>query len=485
MEEDFDVLIVGSGGAGLAAAIEASSNGARVRIFEQTTASGGTSIIAGGGCFIVDSPLQRKLGIRDSVELAINDWYSWSHGTADMEWARFYIERSCPELYVWAETLGVQWTGVMLQEGNSVPRWHRPKGGGKAVSTYLQKEAERLGVKWSFSKKLEKLVNDGNSVVGAEFSSPDGSIEQVSARVYIVATGGFCSSREMVHEYCSKLKNARFLLGGGPDAKGSAHKILSDAGGKLVHMEDVWAYPYGTPDPQDPEARRGLVVRGLNRSIWVNASGKRFHNELLYGGATGTPALLRQKPPMAWAIIDSSIVDEIEIADPRYRDGNEKLSKKILEFLASSPFVKRGESINDIARSIGIDTVELAATIDKYNSYIERGLTVEPEFGKQMNSMSELEEPPFYAIQIFPIARKNLGGVHTDMRCRVLDGRGNSIPRLYAAGEVAGMAGGHINGDVALEGTMFGPSIISGRVAGAWAASEIGFGNGMLSRSIE
>jgi predicted oxidoreductase len=96
--------------------------------------------------------------------------------------------------------------------------------------------------------------------------------------------------------------------------------------------------------------------------------------------------------------------------------------------------------------------------------------------------MAERRLDTYYAIQLFPLARKNFGGVKTDLRCRVLNKYFEPIPGLYAAGEVAGMAGGHINGKAGLEGTMLGPSIFSGRVAGAWAAHEAGFGPGFVGK---
>ena len=105
-------------------------------------------------------------------------------------------------------------------------------------------------------------------------------------------------------------------------------------------------------------------------------------------------------------------------------------------------------------------------------------LAEDPEFGKNLRDLGKFNKPPFYAVQFFPLARKNLGGVRTDLTCRVLDERDNAIPGLYAAGEVAGMAGGHINGAAGLEGTMLGPSIFSGRVAGSWAAHHLGIGRG-------
>ncbi len=98
----------------------------------------------------------------------------------------------------------------------------------------------------------------------------------------------------------------------------------------------------------------------------------------------------------------------------------------------------------------------------------------EPEFGKPLKSSKAFDTPPYYAVQIFPLARKNFGGVKTDLQCRVLDKHFEPIPGLYAAGELCGMAGGHINGRAGLEGTMLGPSVFSGRVAGGWAAHEAG-----------
>ncbi len=86
-------------------------------------------------------------------------------------------------------------------------------------------------------------------------------------------------------------------------------------------------------------------------------------------------------------------------------------------------------------------------------------------------------------MQIFPLARKNFGGVKTDLQCRVLDKHFEPIAGLYAAGEVAGMAGGHINGRAGLEGTMLGPAIFSGRVAGGWAAQASGHGAGFVGKA--
>jgi len=123
-----------------------------------------------------------------------------------------------------------------------------------------------------------------------------------------------------------------------------------------------------------------------------------------------------------------------------------------------------------------------ALTHNSQPLHLDAEFAKDTEFGKPLAMSKKLDAPPFYAMQIFPLARKNFGGIKTDIRCRVLDKHFEPIDGLYAAGEVAGMAGGHINGAAGLEGTMLGPSLFSGRVAGGWAAAEAGHGDGFIGQ---
>ena len=132
-----DIAIVGSGGAGVAAGIEARAAGARVIAFEQSAEPGGAAIISGGGCLIVGSPLQKQNGIHDTPDLAFKDWMAWGGPSADAVWARYYIEHSLHDLYHWAESLGAKWVDLKSQEGNSVLRWTRPERNGLGLTTRL------------------------------------------------------------------------------------------------------------------------------------------------------------------------------------------------------------------------------------------------------------------------------------------------------------------------------------------------------------
>ena len=146
-----DVVIVGAGGAGLAAAVEASGMGASIIVVELDSKHGGTASMSGGGCFAVGTPLQKKKGYEDSPDLALKDWIRWGQGEADEEWARYYIEHSLHDLYEWLEGLGVVWGDVNLAEGNSVPRFHRPRRMGRGIANRLfrtakKKRGDKLGL---------------------------------------------------------------------------------------------------------------------------------------------------------------------------------------------------------------------------------------------------------------------------------------------------------------------------------------------------
>jgi succinate dehydrogenase/fumarate reductase flavoprotein subunit len=247
-------------------------------------------------------------------------------------------------------------------------------------------------------------------------------------------------------------------------------------------MDVVWFYVYATPDYRDPEERRGLVFRWTPGYIWINQQGRRFHNETLSGGASAPPAFMAQNPRHAWAILDTPMTAEMEVADDYYRTGSKILRDKIQELLDNSPYIRKADSLSELGRKMEVDVPTFLSTVERYNRACEDGLEKDPEFGKPLGKSKKFDTPPYYGIQLFPLARKNLGGVRTDIQCRVLNKYFDPIPGLYAAGEVAGMAGGHINGLAALEGTMLGPALFSGRVAGAWGAAEVGYGKGFIGK---
>ncbi len=480
---EVDIAIIGSGGAGVAAGIEARDAGASVIAFEKAPEPGGAAIISGGGCCMVGTPLQKEFGIDDNPDLAFDDWVKWGGPAVDEVWARYYIEHSLHDLYYWAERLGVKWVDMTPQEGNSVDRWTRSERCGLGLMTHLIQGFRDRGGEIILNTEITKLTYNNDRVTGFEgVNSETGEAVTVSCKTVVVSTGGFNSNLDMVLAAKPNLKGERIMEGSGYGSTGGGHKLIREAGGHMMHMDQVWFYCYATPDYKRNGGNRGIVCRHIPGYVWVNQQGKRFHDESLSGGNSGVPALLAQSPRHSWAIVDTPMKANLELADPYYRNGDRINREKVEELLQNSPFVKKSDTLAGLAEEIGVDVGTFLGEIERYNKACHDGLERESDFGKPLKWSKPFDTAPYYAIQFFPLARKNFGGAKTDKHCRVLDKHFDPIPGLYASGEVSGMAGGHINGSAGLEGTMLGPSIFSGRVAGGWAANEAGYGDGFIGK---
>jgi predicted oxidoreductase len=331
--------------------------------------------------------------------------------------------------------------------------------------------------------RAQTLLTDHGRVCGVRaIDVTSGDTTEIRSQTVVITTGGFSSNLDMIRQARPELKAFKVMEGSGQGATGSGHTLIREVGGYFTYMEHIWFYVYATPDYRDPRGRRGLVFRLTPGYIWVNQQGRRFHDESLTGGASATPALLRQSPPYAWAVLDTPMTAKMEVADPYYRDGDKVRRDTVQELLDTSPY-RKATSLEALARTIEVDVPAFLGQVADYNRAFDAGLDREPAFGKSLGQSKKFDTPPYYAIQLFPLARKNFGGVKTDLRCRVLNRSFEPIPGLYAVGEVAGMAGGHIKGAAGLEGTMLGPAIFSGRVAGGWAAHAAGFGGGFVGKA--
>jgi predicted oxidoreductase len=457
-----DVLVVGGGASGMSAAIEAASAGAEVLLIEGEPALGGASVVAGGGMCIAATPIQRAKGIEDSVDLAYADWLTMGGDQVDQAWARRYLEDSATEVYTWLEGLGLEWRDVQWREGNSVPRWHRTGGGGRAVASGLAARVADLGVE----------VMTGVEVTAVRPRSVTTAKGDFAAAAVVMATGGFVNDAAMVRSATGRPAGIRFLSGGAAHADGRGHRMLAALGAEFTGLGEVWFYPFGTPEYRHGEGLRGLAVRGLTSMIWVNRDGERFHDESLNGGATGGRMILEQPGQTCWAVFDAGEVPGLLLRGDRYYGSGDEIDHEhIAEFLRESPDAAGGDTIAAAAAAAGLPGEAVSAAVRRFNADIASGAARDSEFGRPLAGLRPLEQGPFHLLRFYPLAQKCLGGVHTDEACLVRRLDGSTVDGVFASGELAGMCGGHINGHGAIEGTMLGPSIYSGRIAGAAAAA--------------
>jgi predicted oxidoreductase len=387
--------------------------------------------------------------------------------SVDVVWAEKYIRDSSAEVYSWCERLGVVWDEIGQPEGNSVPRWHVPRGWGAGIVELCLNRAIECGVEVRTGATVHAIRPSSTGTPRIEVGT-----SRLDADAVVVCAGGFAGSLDRVLELAPELNELpRLLSGSSPTSTGAGLDLLAGVGAQTVNLDHLWIYPTGTPDPSDTSGRRGLGVRGIDNGIWLNRDGHRFHDENLSGGRSGTAALLRQPGCTSWLVFPEREIRTLMLIDNEYYASPAgPRPDAVQEFIAQSPYVTRAETILELADAVGLRRETSLESVNLFDSAVRAGAEIEPEFGRAIRGLAPISDGPVVAIQLFPMAQKNLGGARTDLDCAVLDSAGSPIPGVYAAGEVAGMAGGSINGGAALEGTMFGPALYSGRIAGRAAS---------------
>jgi predicted oxidoreductase len=522
-----DVLIVGGGIAGIATALELLDGGKSVTLLDRDGqgAFGGLARESFGGMFFVDSPEQRRQGIRDSSDLAFRDWLSFAEFGADdhwpREWARAYVERCTADVYRWVRGHGVSFLPVVnwvergeFRPGNSVPRFHVAWGTGKAIADALiaalrgHKNAGRLTIR--FNARVEHLVLRGGRIDGAGgVDERDGTPFEASAAQVVVAAGGINGNLERVRQNWHRDwgRPPEVILNGSHRfADGRLHDATAAVGGVLTHLDKMWNYAAGVHHPKPRKPNHGLSLVPSRSALWLNWRGMRIGPQPLVSGFDTrrlVAAICAQERPYSWQLMNRHIaLRELAVSgaehNPSIREkdklgllrdfllGNRwlvrEMTKNCVDFVTAENLPELVEKMNALQ---GDQAVELGCVRDavaQYDATIARGKGLMND--EQLRRIAALREYrgdrirlckfqpihdtkalPLIAVREFIISRKSLGGIQTDLESRVLDHSGQPIPGLYAVGEAAGFGGGGAHGLRALEGTFLGGCILSARLA--------------------
>lgn len=465
---DADIIVVGAGPAGLAAAIEAANNNATVLVIERNSVAGGHGVMAGGFA-MVNTELQQRRKITDSPELAYKDWMAYGE-TNNQGWTKRYAEDSAEMIYDWLTSMGVVFRIIIPTPENSVPRFHFTKGTSINVVVPMMRRAFSNGnIRFLMTHEARDLITDNGKVVGIKAKNlRSQSINSYYASQVIVATGGFQGSIEKVLRYWNKdlQQPEELLIGGSRFATGSGHELAGKAGAAATDIEQQVVYLNAIANPREPER----AIKFSNpQAIWINVQGKRFVNERGSDKQT-VSALLRQEGGRYWAVFDEKAKRRISFRDAPWlnKDTIEK------EILSNPNILISANSVFDLAAKLGISESNLEQTVLDYNQAVYK--KDDAQFGRFSKDSGRLREKPltqapFYAIRLYPMSRKNLGGLSINQSAAVLNTDNTPITGLFAAGEVTGVAG--INGSWGMNGTFLGPSVYTGRIAGKNAATRI------------
>jgi predicted oxidoreductase len=468
IQNDADVIVVGAGLAGLSAAVEMGRSGVEVLVVDLNSVAGGHAVLA-GGVALVGTPVQERAEIHDSPDLAYQDWMEWTED-GDPHWTRFYAENSRGMIYDWVTEMGVEFVRVVPGHGNSVARFHFTEG--RAVHLVLPIFRAALAipnVSFLWNSRAESLLIEDGRVSGVVVKNlRNRETRSLRAPDVVLATGGFESDLDRVLDnWIPGLpRPGPLLIGSAVSAMGSGHDMAVDAGATLTRVDRHYIYVNGLLDPRDPDRVHALTA-GNDQAMWVNANGLRFTNETGFDKDILVD-LLKQEPSTYWMIFDESSRNAFGMRGAAWL----KNATQAHPILDNPQTAKRAQNLQELAAMTGLPADALVQNVQKFNAMVEAGEDTDfGRFSQSDEAPHKIAQAPFYAIQMFPVTRKNMGGVAIDRQARALDHRGDPIPGLYAVGELNGSVG--INGKYGLDGMFLGPAIITGRLAGQSIASGL------------
>ena len=467
-----DVLVVGAGPAGLATALEAARNGARVTVVDMASVFGGHAVVSEGGLSFAGTPLQRSLGIADSPDQMFRDIVALG-GDANEPWARVFAERGIAEVHDWLVSLGVRFTSVQQLIGNTVPRFHEnPRRGFGVVEPLYRACLDSGAVEFAWNIRVTRLLVESGRVVGIEGRHErTGAVQQWRAPAVVLATGGFQSNLALVkaHWPQDQAVPARILIGSGVHAEGTGLDLARDAGASLARLDHQWNYPRGIVDPRYPTGERGLNVIFATRFPWVNGAGRRVYAELV-------SEMMAQPGKRVLLLLDAEGRADFRVSGVDWAD------RAKVEALLDNPAIARtAPTIDGLARLSNLPPDALAETVSRWNALVASGEDSDLGFFSQTKGTlasptgvrpRPIKTPPFHAVEVSALTRKSMGGVVIDMDGRALDASNSPIPGLYAVGEVAGFGG--LNGRRTIEGAFIAPAMLQGRIAARHIVKTLG-----------
>lgn len=446
-QESTDIVIIGAGGAGMSAAIEAHNQGSKVILLEKMAFAGGNTARAEAGLNAAGTEVQKAKNIEDSAELFYADTMKGGRDLNNPELVKTLTEHAKDSVAFLKEN-GADLSDLTRTGGSSVDRTHRPAGGvaaGNFIATALVKKVKELKLDLRVNTTVTALLhNDQGAVTGvAVKNTKDGKEYTITAKKVILTTGGFGANFDMIKQYDPKLEN--FKTTNSPGTTGDGHKMATALGAKLVDMEYIQIHPSTVPG-------KGILITEAVRgdgAILVNEAGQRFYNELSTRDKV-SQAILAQPGAHAYLIFDDALVANNKATQSYFKQG----------------FVFDGDTLEELAERIKVDGKQLTETVKTYNAYAKAG---KDEAFERDSMKLELGQGKFYAIEVVPGIHYTMGGVAINAKAQVINQEGKVIPNLFAAGEVTG----GVQGANRLGGNSLADIITFGRIAASSAVEEI------------
>ncbi|WP_420881123.1 FAD-dependent oxidoreductase [Rhodococcus sp. (in: high G+C Gram-positive bacteria)] len=472
-DEEYDIVVVGSGAAGSAAALAAHQAGAGVLVVEKCdeATAGGNTRVSGSGWWVNRDPERARIFLR-----SLNGPFPVAEDVVDA-WAT-----ETAEISSWLEELGAD--VAMSGEYHTEPEYLELDGsdcyagmdtvggrmGNGLLHEFLRGALAERGIETRFGTPAVELIVDEGTVVGVVVDGPGGR-RRIGARGGVVlATGGFAADPTMVRDY---LRVEDHVLWGSPASTGDGHRMAQAVGADLWHMDNMMTI---TGVRGDDEFGHYLALWNANNYLWVSGDGRRFtdeaaepkHGHTARGGAYELfplrPFHLIFDEQMRTAGPLSPTPDVLPVGWNLLMNGSRWSVDNSAEI--EKGWIRRADSIAELAVLVGVDAATLERTVEQYNAACAAGR--DDHFGRDPETLGAVAQAPFYVLDVTPLLGWSNGGPRRDGRARVLDTRGEAIDGLYAAGEVSSTYSWRKDG-----GFHIGDALAFGRVAGREAAARV------------
>ncbi|AJO73657.1 flavocytochrome c [Lactiplantibacillus plantarum] len=440
LKPNYDVVIIGSGGAGLTAAIQAHELGLNPVILEKMSKIGGNTTRASSGMNAAETNVQLHHHIVDSFGDFYGETLKGGGGMNNQALLKFFTEHSALAID-WLADHGIKLDDLTITGGMSVMRTHRPSSmapiGGFLVTELLkQVAADQLPL--FTDVKVDELVVEAGKISGVKATTPDGAVT-ITAGAVLLATGGFGANKTLLGQYRDDLKN--YQTTNQPGATGDGILLAQAIGAKLVDMDQVQVHPTVQQDT-DHAYLIGEAVRGEG-AILVDNQGARFVNEL-DTRKNVTAAIDQLGGTGAYLIFDRGIRDRV----------------KAVEFYDHIGLVKTGTDLETLATVTGLDAATLKQTVADWNQAVANHN--DAAFNRTTGMDRDIAAGPFYSIHIAPAVHYTMGGIAINPATQVLNQDERPIAGLFAAGEVVG----GLHGNNRIGGNSIAETVIFGRQAG-------------------
>ena len=451
---NYDVVVIGAGGAGFSAAITARNAGANVVLLEKMPAVGGNSLISGAEMNAAKNWVQPKLGINDdSPELHAQDTFKGGDGKGDMKVINVMTHQALDAAKWCRDYLGVRFEddNLFFFGGHSRKRALIPVGHtGTEFIAKFQAKADELGIPVITNMKAEELIKDKDGRVVGVKATMDGSEYTFNAKGGVVlATGGFGANPEMVKKYNPKI-DERFKTTDAPGTTGEALYMAERAGAQLVNMGYIQTYPICDPISGAIEL---IADARFDGAIMLNQEGKRFVEELQRRDVL-SEAILNQTGRYCWVLWNDNIG---KISNTVKAHANE------YEAFTKQGIMTTCDDLKCIADFTKIPFDQLQKTVKRVSDMAGKGN--DKDFNHRAGLM-DMQQGKYYVIKAVPSTHHTMGGVRINEKAEALTAEGKVIPGLWAAGEVTGVT----HGTNRLGGNAYTDIIVFGRIAGEAAA---------------